>query len=54
MRLKRTEEGAYEHVQALRELFGLDPALETEVPVNAEVTELAERRRAGSRRRASR
>jgi glutamyl-tRNA reductase len=54
LRLKRTEEGAYEHVQALRELFGLDPALETEVPVNAEVTELAERRRAGSRRRASR
>ena len=55
VRLKRTEEGSYEHVQALRELFGLDSAPEVGgEEAGAQVTELAERRRSNARRRSPR
>ena len=45
MRLKRAEEGSYGHLQALRELFGLDHRLEVGEGESAEVTDLASRRR---------
>ena len=51
LRLKRAEDGAYTQVQALRELFGLEPAAAEADPHPAagEVTELATRRRLGPR-----
>ncbi|HEV2773376.1 MAG TPA: glutamyl-tRNA reductase [Thermoleophilaceae bacterium] len=51
LRLKRAEDGAYTQVQALRELFGLEPASAEPDPHPAagEVTELATRRRLGPR-----
>ncbi len=53
LRLKRTadEEGSYAQLSALRELFGLDSAIEPLEPSDAEVTDLRERRRPGTRRR---
>jgi glutamyl-tRNA reductase len=51
LRLKRAEDGAYTQVQALRELFGLEPdSAELDPhPAATEVTELASRRRRGPR-----
>jgi glutamyl-tRNA reductase len=46
LRLKRAEEGAHAQVQALRELFGLEPAADVLEPA-AEVTDIASRRRSG-------
>jgi glutamyl-tRNA reductase len=46
LRLKRQEQGSYAHVQALRELFGLDPEVGEGLEQDAaEVTDLASRRR---------
>jgi glutamyl-tRNA reductase len=50
LRLKRAEEGSYAQVQALRELFGLEPEGDALDAPSAEVTELAPRRTAARRR----
>ena len=53
VRLKRAEEGSFTHVQALRELFGLDTEPDPLDGGGAEVTDIASRRRPGGRRERS-
>ena len=50
LRLKRAEEGSYAQVQALRELFGLEPEVAELGETSAEVTDLATRRPPAGRR----